>query len=230
MVGTLTWGRETIRYEVLFLASRRTLAIEVHPDSRVLVRAPAGCSGQLIAERVQKRAGWISRQLAEFEGYRPRTPKRQYVSGESHRYLGRQYRLKLEPGRPAVALSRGHLRVTGATSPAQVKALLHRWSLGRAREVFGEVLTSCLPRLSGVERPRLIVRTMQSRWGSLSPAGTITLNLKLLGAPRGCIEYVMIHELCHILHRDHDPRYYRLLGKILPDWEDRKRRLETTLL
>ena len=231
MVGSLVWGRQTIRYEVRFLASRRTLAIEVHPDSRVLVRAPAGCSGQLIAERVQKRAGWISRQLAEFDGYRPRTPERQYVNGESHRYLGRQYRLKVvSGGRPAVALSRGELRVTGAASPAQVKALLHRWFLARASAVFAEVLCSCLPRLPGLQQPRLIVRTMQSRWGSLSRAGTMTLNLRLLGAPRACIEYVVIHELCHARHRDHDARFYRLLAQTLPDWERRKRRLESALL
>ena len=93
MVGTLTYGRDTIRYEVRFLASRQTLAIEVHPDSRVLVRAPVDCPEALIAERVQKRAAWISRQLAEFERYRPRTPARQYINGESHLYLGRQFRL-----------------------------------------------------------------------------------------------------------------------------------------
>lgn len=231
MVGTLVWGSETIRYEVRFLATRRTLAIEVHPDSRVLVRAPAGCPRELIVERVQKRAGWISRQLEEFEGYRPRTPPRRYVNGESHRHLGRQCRLRLVAGgRPGVSLSRGQLRVTGATSPAQVKALLHRWSLKRARELFEEVLTSCLPRFPGVERPRLIVRTLETRWGSLSRAGTMTLNLRLLGAPRSCIEYVVTHELCHARHRDHDARFYRLLGQLMPDWERRKAHLEAALL
>ena len=79
MVGTITCGQETIRYEVRFLASRQTLGIEVHPDSRMLVRAPLGWPDSLIAERVQKRAAWISRQLSEFERYRPRTPARQYL-------------------------------------------------------------------------------------------------------------------------------------------------------
>ena len=86
MVGILTYGPDTIRYEVRFLASRQTLVIEVHPDSRVLVRAPLGCPQALIAERVRKRVGWISRQLAEFERYRPRTPALQYLNGESHLY------------------------------------------------------------------------------------------------------------------------------------------------
>jgi hypothetical protein len=233
VVGTLTYGGDSIRYEVRFLATRQTLAIEVYPDSRVLVRAPLGCSEALIAERVQKRAGWISRQLAEFERYRPRTPARHYVSGESHLYLGRQYRLKLISGERAnVKLTRGRLLVTlpGDPEPERVKALLHRWYLDRARAVFTDVLGASLPHFKGVDQPRLIVRTMQSRWGSLSRAGAMTLNVNLVRAPRPCIEYVVTHELCHTRHRDHDARFFKLLGQVMPDWEQRKQRLEAALL
>lgn len=233
MTGTLTWGTDTIRYEVRFLASRQTLAIEVHPDSRVLVRAPVDCPEALIAERVQKRAAWISRQLAEFERYRPRTPARQYINGESHLYLGRQYRLKLAEGDAAsVKLTRGQLLVSlpGKSGPERVKTLLHRWYLDRARAVFTEVLDASLLHFKGVEQPRLIVRAMQSRWGSLSRAGTMTLNLNLVRAPRPCIEYVVTHELCHTRHRDHDARFFKLLGHVMPDWEQRKQRLEAALL
>ena len=233
MTATLIYGTETIRYEVRFLESRRTLAIEVHPDSRVLVRAPIGCPEVLIAERVQKRAGWISRQLAEFERYRPRTPARQYVNGESHLYLGRQYRLKLVSGdAPGVKFTRGQLLVTlkGESTPERIKALLHRWYLDRARAVFTEVLEAKLVHFKDVKHPRLIVRAMQSRWGSLSRAGSMTLNVDLVRAPRPCIEYVVTHELCHTQHRDHDARFFKLLGQVMPDWEDRKQRLEAALL
>lgn len=237
----LRYGRDTIRYEVRFLASRQTLAIEVHPDSRVLVRAPLGCPEALIAERVQKRARWISRQLAEFERYRPRTPARQYLNGESHLYLGRQYRLKLVPSDAAsVKLTRGQLLVTlpGEPEAERAKALLHRWYLDRAQVVLAEVLDTSLLRFKGIDsrfrgndRPvRLIVRAMQSRWGSLSRAGTMTLNVNLVRAPRPCIEYVVTHELCHIEHRNHDARFFKLLGQVMPDWEQRKKRLEAALL
>lgn len=233
MTGTLTWGTDTIRYEVRFLASRQTLAIEVHPDSRVLVRAPLDCPEALITERVQKRARWISRQLAEFERYRPRTPARQYINGESHLYLGRQYRLKLMQGDTSdVKLTRGQLLVSlpGESAPDRVKVLLHRWYLDRARAVFSDVLDASLRHFKGVEHPRLSVRAMQSRWGSLSRAGTITLNVNLVRAPRACIEYVVVHELCHTKHRDHDARFFKLLGQVMPDWEQRKQRLEAALL
>ena len=233
MTGTLTYGADTIRYEVRFLASRQTLAIEVHPDSRVLVRAPLGCPEALIAERVKKRAGWISRQLAEFGRYRPRTPARQYVNGESHLYLGRQYRLKLVMGDATnVKLTRGQLLVSlpGEPDPDRARTLLDRWYLDRAGAVFSEVLAASLHHFKGIEHPRLIVRTMQSRWGSLSRAGTMTLNVNLVRAPRPCIEYVVIHELCHTRHRDHDTRFFKLLGQVMPDWEQRKQRLEAALL
>ena len=233
MVGTLTYGRDTIRYEVRFLVSRRTLAIEVHPDSRVVVRAPANCPQALIAEKVQKRAAWISRQLGEFERYRPRTPTRQYINGESHLYLGRQYRLRLLEGEStSVKLTRGELVVTLSGEPRaeQVRPLLQRWYLDRARVKFTEVLDSWLPHFKRAERPRLIVRAMQSRWGSLSPADTMTLNVNLVRASLACIEYVVVHELCHTRYRNHDARFFRLLGLLMPDWEKRKQRLETALL
>lgn len=229
----IVYGAETIAYEIRLLPSRRTLGIEVHPDMSVVVRAPADCDPEIIRARVGKRASWISRQLSNFQRYSPRTPQRQYVSGETHLYLGRQYRLKVGAGDTAsVRMNRGHLLLTtpGKADPERVKALLHRWYLDHARPMFIEVLDEWLPRIKGHQRPRLIVRAMQSRWGSLSQAGTMTLNSNLIRAPRACIEYVVVHELCHLKHRGHDTRFFRLLGQLMPDWEKRKQRLEAALL
>lgn len=148
-------------------------------------------------------------------------------------YLGRQYRLKVATGEAAtVRMSRGQLVVTvpGKPDAERVKAMLQRWYLARAKAVFGEVLDACLPRFKGQPPPRLILRAMQSRWGSLSLAGTMTLNANLVRAPRACIEYVVIHELCHLRHRDHDASFFRLLRRVMSDWEKRKQRLEAALL
>lgn len=233
MTETFAYGDIKIHYEVCFTPNRRTLAIEVHPNSRVLVRAPVGCAEHLIAERVQKRARWISRQLAEFERYRPRTPPRQYISGETHLYLGRQYRLKLLSGsKSSVKLSRGRLLVTlpGNPGPDRVQLLLDRWYRARARAIFTPIIETSLKYFGGIAAPHLVVRRMRSRWGSLSPRRTMTLNLKLIQAPRPCIEYVIVHELCHTRYRDHDAQFFGLLGRIMPDWLERKRRLEEALL
>lgn len=229
----IVFGTETIGYKILFLPTRRTLGIEVHPDLSVVVRAPIDCDPDIIQARVGKRASWISRQLINFQRYSPRTPARQYVSGETHLYLGRQYRLKVVTGELAsVKMSRGHLELTlpGKADSERVKALLHRWYLNHARQVFIEVLDEFLPRFKGCQRPRLIVRAMQSRWGSLSQAGTMMLNANLVRAPRACIEYVVTHELCHLKHRNHDSDFFRVLGQVMPDWEKHKLRLETALL
>lgn len=229
----LTYGSRAIHYDVLYLERRKSLTIEVHPDGQVQVRAPAECSEALIHERVRKRAGWIHRQLMDFERYRPRTPPRQYINGESHLYLGRQYRLRLSRSDDQeIKLTRGEFRIAvgDPKDRDQVRTLLRRWYRERAKALFNAVLDERLPRFSEVERPRLIIRTMRTRWGSLSPSGSMTLNVDLIRAPRACIEYVVAHELCHTQHRNHDARFFKLLGQVMPDWERRKDRLESALL
>jgi len=231
-MDTLEYGGTRIDYEIRLLPARRTLSIEVHPDRRVVVRAPADCGREVIAARVRRRAAWIQRQLAEFERYQPRTPPRRYVSGESHWYLGRQYRLKVASAdTPGVTLTRGEMRVGVAGTPRaeKVRAILQCWYRERARLHFSSEIESWLPRL-GVPGPaRLVVRTMRSRWGSLSAARTMTLNLGLIRAPRACIQYVIAHELCHLRHRKHDAAFYAHLEGVMPDWRKRKAQLELLL-
>jgi predicted metal-dependent hydrolase len=233
MHATVTYGSHAIDYEVVERPGRRTLGVEVHPDGRVVVRAPSTCSADVVATRVRRRAPWILRQLADFSRYTPRTPARRYVSGETHMYLGRQYRLKLMVAdRSGVALTRGQLavRMPGEPDSGRARVLLQRWFMERSHTIFGEVLDVVLSRFPGISHPRLIVRSMQSRWGSLSPMGTMTLNPRLVCAPRSCIEYVVAHELCHFRQRDHNARFFRLLGQVMPDWQARKQRLESALL
>jgi predicted metal-dependent hydrolase len=229
----IKYGEEVIHYEVHYLPSRKTLGIEVHPKQHVVVKAPVDCSLLVIVERLQKRAGWISRQLAEFERYNPRTPTRQYLSGETHLYLGRQYRLRVKRSETAsVKLSRGELQVftREPEDRNQVQMQLQSWYRQRAKSVFAQVMAQAMQNFRNFQVPRLNVRSMQSRWGSLSRAGKMTLNLDLIRAPRPCIECVVVHELCHLVHRDHDAKFFRLLTKLLPDWGKRKRRLELALL
>ena len=233
MKDFIQYGRHRIEYQVVFVPRRRTLCIEVHPDQSVLIRAPQDCDPIAIADRVRRRARWINRQLIDFQRYLPRTPPRQYLNGETHRYLGRQYRLKIEASDVnQVNLKNGRLKVSlaGELAPERVKAVVHRWYLERARTVFDETLSVCLDRTPVPARPRLIVRQMKTRWGSLSKAGNMTLNVRLVQAPRPCIEYVITHELCHLLHHDHGPQFNALLESVMPDWPARKERLESLLI
>lgn len=237
--GSVCYGDEVIRYAVIERPLRRTLGIEVHPEGRVLVLAPPGCDIATIDEKLHLRAGWISRQLAKFSRYERHTAPRHYLSGESHRYLGRQYRLRIVANDPSlrktqVKLTRGEMLVTsqGPLPPEKVKDLLRRWYLGRAREIYGSVLDDVFGffERQGHEMPRITVREMRSRWGSLSSGGLMTLNSRLVQAPRPCIEYVIVHELCHLTYRDHSLGFYSMLGQVMPDWQVRKNRLEKALL
>jgi predicted metal-dependent hydrolase len=232
---TLRYGDELIRYQIVERPRRRTLGIEVHPDQRVLVLVPMDCDADVIEQKLRLRAGWISRQLAGFSRYEPIRPPRHYLSGESHRYLGRQYRLRVLPNDPdvpsdQVSVSRGEMLVVGPGKlpAAKVKELLRRWYLQQARKVFTGVLNDSFQAWAkrAYVTPRIVVREMRGRWGSLSPAGQMTLNSRLVQAPRRCIEYVIVHELCHLAHRNHSPAFFSLLARLMPDWEARKCRLE----
>lgn len=233
MPHTLQFGTTTIEYEVVYKA-RKTLAIHVHPDTRVTVDAPAGTEQAAIEERIRKRAPWILQQQRDFGRHSLRSTPRHYVSGASHTYLGRQYRLKVQQSatdREMVKMQRGYIviHVRDPKDTEHVKQLLENWYRKRAHVVFEERLRFWHPRLAryDVPYPELVVRKMKSRWGSCTGEGKVTLNLALIQAPKDCIDYVMVHELCHLKEHNHSPAFYRMLNALLPDWEARKQRLES---
>jgi len=215
----------TLRYEV-----RKTLGITVHPDLTVLVQAPVGTQPAEVETAVRRRARWIGQRLDDYARYSPDLPPREYVSGETHRYLGRQYRLKVVEDQPEGLTMDGQfmlVAVRDKTVAGRVEQLVGRWYRDRAREVFAERVAACYPRVQGlgVAPPVLSVRAMRTRWGSASAAGRITLNLKLVQVPATLIDYVVYHELCHLVAPHHGRAFYDLLGKVLPDWRERRERL-----
>jgi len=113
-----------------------------------------------------------------------------------------------------------------------VRERLESWYREKAWEKFPEIFEQCIAqfRRMGLEHPKLRIRRMRKRWGSLSKRGTLTLNLKLILAPKECIEYVITHELCHLKFHDHSVGFYKMLGRIMPDWERRKKRLEFAMV
>jgi len=225
---TLQYGTTEIAYELRY-APRKTLGITVHPeDLRVTVSAPEGAAMEDIAAKVHKRAAWILAQQRDLARYLPHLPPRQYLSGETHRYLGKPYRLKvIESARDVVKPTRGWLRVyVREKNPACVQRLLDAWYRARAEHIFPERLAACYPKVEhvGVPYPELSIRVLKSRWGSCK-GNTITLNLKLIQVPPAYIDYVLFHELCHLAEPNHTARFYELLSRVLPDWEARREKL-----
>lgn len=228
------WGGETIPF-TLRRAERRRLKISVTPEGEVIVVAPFEASAEEIVRRVSRRGSWIVRQLRDFEKWRPRTPPRQYESGETHLFLGRQYRLRVMTDVAPDVRMEGDRLLMGVPIGAGFayrRALLRHWYGLQAHRVFPERLDAMLPPFlrEGIDRPRLIIREMSKRWGSFTANGNLVLNRDLVRAPTHCIDYVIAHELAHALEPDHGSGWGRLMDRAMPDWGDRKAELEMRLL
>lgn len=231
--GNVLYGEDLIRYLVRRQAARKSgrVAIHVDPDGRVLVDAPENASDKQIKTAVTRRARWIHGHLAAIRLRRAHVLPREYVSGESLLYLGRRYRLKVVTKREnpaAVRLRGGYIEVTvPARNPMAVREALNHWYRGRARLVFEERLEAMASSLRWIRTtPAMRLQTMKVQWGSCSPAGRLTLNPHLVKAPRECIDYVLLHELCHLKEHNHSQKFYRLLEQHLPQWRRKKERLD----
>ena len=226
------YGDEQIKFERLPRSEGiQRVLIKVHPDCRIEVTAPAEADDNAVLAAVKKRGRWIYQQLRDFRQQSAYVTPRQYISGESHYYLGKQYLLKVleDPdSKPQVKLLRGKLEVTlRQKNAAKVEQLLSDWYKVRAKEVFAKRLDVLLEQTLWVtERPPLRMLTMHTQWGSCSPQGRLTLNPHLVKAPRECIDYVILHELCHLAEHNHSERFYRLLSQVMPSWEEVKARLD----
>ena len=237
MTESIQFGSTQIDFHLEY-SDRKSLGITVTPDLEVFVKAPEGTSLEKIKEKLTKKAPWIIRQQSFFLYFHPKIPDRKFVGGESHLYLGRQYRLKvisddLDAKSDAVKL-KGQFIEVRTLNKIKVKDLVEEWYRLKAQEKLNQianplfekfVLKHNLPLIAY----RLSLRSMPTRWGSCTPKGKIILNPELIKAPKGCIEYVIIHELCHLVHHDHTQKFIDLQTKEMPDWEKWKMKLEKLL-
>jgi len=221
------WGSSVLEFSYRY-TSRKTLAISVHPDFSITVVAPLGMPLHDIQARVAKRGHWIESSRNEFQLVFDKQPARAFVSGETHRYLGRQYRLRIRQDKfESVDCQDGYINIicTNPNSPSQVEALLDAWYLVEATRIFPQRFAIC-QKLFTVSSPvSMDIRKLKTRWGSCSPAGRITLNQALIKTPVECIDYVIVHELCHLQEQNHGDRFWQLLGRLMPDYSKRKQRL-----
>lgn len=225
----IQYGRRRIEFELRY-SNRKTLAIDVHPNLSVVATAPRDAEDDAIEQKMCKRAAWIVQQQRFFENYLPKLPPRKYVSGESHRYLGRQYRLRThQSNQEAVKLARGQLNVylLDLAQKERIRPLVVGWFRQRAEVVFRELFDEMVVKAErfGITADSFEIRRMKNRWGSCTHEGRIFLSPDLIVAPKQCIEYVIVHEICHLREHNHGPGFYRLLKSLMPDWEERWERL-----
>ncbi len=229
MEPQLKFGSRLIDFTLHYQA-RKSLRIIVNPEGTVEVLAPITAREVDVVKRVRQKAPWILKQIDYFHSYKPTTPPRRFINGETHLYLGRQYRLKIVPDEENIIKAYpGQLWMhTVNNKPEALREQLNRWYKERAKEVFNELLKEALPKFKQyrITMPPLTIRFMSKRWGSCTPNGKIILNTELIKAPKGSIEYVIIHELCHLVHHNHTKAFLNLQNKMMPNWEKWKNRLE----
>lgn len=194
------------------------------------VIAPTDAKAEDIQARVETKAPWIAKQQRFFNGRPEKTYQPKWVSGENIYYLGRQYRLKIHLGEADVKLAGKYLNVTvkKKDDKAKIAALVNTWYLKHARRKFEErtlLLHSILER-ENLKMNSLMIRKLEKRWGSCTKKGNIVLNSELIKAPINCIDYVLIHEICHLKYHDHSNKFWSLLNKYCPDWVKTKEKLE----
>lgn len=207
------------------------ILIKVRPDCHVEVNAPIETDEKEVIQAVKKRGRWIYKKLSDFRKQQEHIIPRNYVSGESHYYLGKQYVLKVTETvseKQGVKLVRGVLEVRlKENAPEKVRVLLNEWYKKRAKDFFAKRLEVLLEKTLWVtHKPAIRLLTMQTQWGSCSPKGNLTLNPLLARAPRECIDYVILHELCHIAEHNHSESFYRLQNQVMPNWKEYKQLLD----
>jgi predicted metal-dependent hydrolase len=223
----ISYGTSIINCTISY-SNRRTLGITVHPDSRVTIDAPFDASTEQIEKKILKRASWILNRQNYFKSFGERTSPRRYISGESHLYLGKQYVLHVAEGKSNCVHFKGRSFEIVCTTKSKAERLMKEWYKEKAKIKFAEIAEPIILRFRKykVEPTALYIQVMENRWGSCTPKGKIILNTELIKAPKPCIEYVVTHELCHLLHRNHTKAFFKLLTSEMPDWEKWKRKLE----
>jgi predicted metal-dependent hydrolase len=229
----LKFGGEIVSFSIERTSRRKTVAISVGYDG-VRVLAPSDLDDERVIKIVRERGPWLLRKQASYRELGGAPISREFVSGETFHYLGRPYRLKIVPDKAAV-VTRITARGSSLVAPvlpdagplvrrAAIRSALRHWYRDHAKVQFC-ARASYTADLLGIARPTVRVVDQSKRWGSCDARGTIRLNWRLIMAPMALVDYVIAHEVCHVLEHNHSRRFWRSLETIMPDYEKRVRRL-----
>ncbi len=213
----------TILFDVSY-SRRKTISISVAAPGLVRVAAPAGLSEKEVIKHVKRKARWIVHKLDEVQNTTTTPMKKQFINGEPFMYLGSNYPLQLiiDAGlkNPVVELYRGKLMVTSPTGDKEaIKKGIEVWYRIKAREQFRERLEYYQP-IVGVIPTKVRIKDQQKRWGSCSSLGNLNFNWRAVMAPSPVLDYLIVHELCHLVHLNHSQDFWHLVCSIIPDYKE----------
>jgi predicted metal-dependent hydrolase len=229
---SINFGTSKINYEITYSARRKNVSISVSPDKKVKVLAPSTLTPKTIREVVKRKADWVLKKLEWFDHIQHFDASKEYVSGETFLYMGRQYRLKVLSGDIEVSarLKGRYFEVTIPKDTPQenrqqlVRDALWKWYVEHAENKLREILQEYSRKLR-ISTPPLKVKSQAKRWGSCSKDNVIRINVQIIMAPMKQIEYVVAHELCHIKYKSHSSDFWKSLRLIMTDYELRKEAL-----
>ncbi|OPZ94671.1 MAG: WLM domain protein [Firmicutes bacterium ADurb.Bin419] len=222
------YGTQKIEFTVI-LKNRKTLSIQVEAPDIITVKAPIGTSEARILEAVKSKSKWIVQKLFEIKEMEYRKRTKQYINGESFIYMGRNYSLQIEYDEktrlPEAKLVRGKFYVyTNSKEEKVIKRALENWYKDKAEEKVRERV-NYYQSYFDVIPTKITVKDQQKRWGSCTAKRELFFNWKCVMAPSPALDYIVVHEMCHLVHMNHSKEFWQLLKKVLPDYESRKARL-----
>ncbi len=227
------YGKYSYEY-YLVLQDRKTVALTVQPSLNILLKCPLDYDIDKIERFLKRKWLWLEKQIQYFKKYKKKIEKKEYVSGESFLYLGRQYKLLVRVSKKSeVKLEKGRITIFTTSSIQDKdtnKKLLNKWFDNRIKAIFSSRLNEMLKKFDYDFVPDLITRKMPKRWGSYLGKIKIALNPLLIRASRECIDYVIVHELCHMKYKGHNENFFKLQKSIIPNWKEVKEKLELRFL
>lgn len=211
--------------------NRKTLALIVHPNMTITLKAPPEAEQYIIDKFIEKRSIWAFKQLEYFKQFQNKQ-EQCYISGSNIKYLGRQYMLKIEKADSDYVTfnkNRFFLYTKQFDNIEYNKNILDNFMYDKAKIIFKKELINCLSYFDNMEIPKLKIRQLNKRWGSYIN-NTIILNPALVMVDKKSIRYVITHELCHRFYKNHSSEFYTLLESKVPDWKEIKHNMELKIL
>ncbi|TDX48218.1 M48 family metallopeptidase [Orenia marismortui] len=224
----IKFNNNLIKYKII-RSNRKTLAIIVDPEDGVVIRAPKHLSKSKIRELLKKKGNWILKKKEKVSEIKPKTAPKKFITGESFLYLGESYKLRLIKDiskEIAIDLSQGSLQIKvnpkiNLNNKELIKDKLVDWYKDQAIKILMERIERYKV-IIGKEPNKLRVKNHKKRWGSCSSLGNLNFNWKIVMAPIEIVDYLVVHELAHLVQPNHSPNFWSLVENIIPDYKARK--------
>ena len=221
----------------LKFSNRKTIGICVHPDKTVKVTSPHGTSIEKVKKVIEAKSRWIAKQLIKLEKYQIIERKREYKNGQTLKLLGQDYLIKViqvkdfEEEQIVKEKKITRVYVYDISREKRISLFIEEWYRNEALIFLAKKLEQCYQKIKkyDIPRPSFYLRYMKRRWGSCTAKGAILLNPEMIALPSHCIEYIIMHELCHLKHLNHSKEFYYFLETVMPDWEEHNQALDSYL-